>query len=104
MTVTLACTAGVWSLMVEQLSCPFETAGVLVCGLAADERDATLLATELHLAPESDYIVREEDGLVLASHAYVPVLKRAADIRRVAVFFHTHPRGRPTPSKRDAVV
>lgn len=104
MTVTLACTADVWSLMVEQLSCPLETAGALVCGVAADKRDVTLLATEVHLAPETDYMVREEDGLVLASHAYVPVLKRAADTRRVAVFFHTHPGGRPAPSKRDAVV
>jgi molybdopterin/thiamine biosynthesis adenylyltransferase len=64
----------------------------------------TLLARSIHWVPEGAYRRRERLGLEIASGGYVPALKRASEDGGVAIFFHTHPGGQPTPSDYDLVV
>jgi len=83
---------------------PLETAGVLLAGVARTENGVRLLVRELHLVPEDQYSDRRGDALLVRSGGYVPALARAAEIGAVALWFHTHPEGDPTPSSHDASV
>jgi molybdopterin/thiamine biosynthesis adenylyltransferase len=61
----------------------------------------TLLAHEVLLVPDEDYLVRESLRLRIASGGYVRFLKQAREEGALAIFFHTHPRGDPQPSPFD---
>jgi molybdopterin/thiamine biosynthesis adenylyltransferase/proteasome lid subunit RPN8/RPN11 len=103
MRYTLVFDQAVWELLAAWLEEPHETAGVLLAG-RSDGDTPRVLVSELLPAPRDSYEVRERDGLVLRSSAYVPALKAAAEAGRMAVFVHTHPGGLPRPSTRDETV
>lgn len=98
---TLALTSGVWQELKTALNNHDETAGVLLAGVAETDRGVTVLGTAVRWAPDSAYLQRSPDGLVLSPSAYLPALKEAAELKRVPLFVHTHPGGDPIPSSRD---
>ena len=101
---TLALPEDLWDELGSALAEPAREAGVLLAGPAADEQDLTLLGRAMHWIPEDGYLVREPDRLEIASSAYVPLLKAAAEDGAAAIFFHTHPGGTPAPSVFDLEV
>jgi ThiF family/Prokaryotic homologs of the JAB domain len=104
MDYAMAFTEQLWASLRESLSGPMETAGVVLTGLAAHRGRATFLAQSIRWIPADSYARRDATGLAIASSGYVPALKEARMDGLVPVFFHTHPRGRPSPSEHDDVV
>jgi molybdopterin/thiamine biosynthesis adenylyltransferase len=63
-----------------------------------------LLARELHWVADDQYLTRQDDELLITSGGYVPALGRAEDVGAMAIWVHTHPGGRPIPSRHDREV
>jgi molybdopterin/thiamine biosynthesis adenylyltransferase/proteasome lid subunit RPN8/RPN11 len=80
-----------------------EAAAVLLVGVGSGEGSMRLIGRELHLVP-NEHADREVDQLHIGSQGWVPALRRAAEIGATALWVHTHPGGRPIPSRRDAAV
>jgi molybdopterin/thiamine biosynthesis adenylyltransferase/proteasome lid subunit RPN8/RPN11 len=104
MSATLAMGEELFRELAAALSEPRETAGFIVAGQAVDEGEATLFARAIHWVPEQDYIERHRGRLTIGSQAIVAGLKSAALDGSIAIFFHTHPGGTPTPSRHDQLV
>ncbi len=106
MTSTIALTESTWVEIVTVLNQRVETAGVVSAGTAedADQKDLTLLGREVQWVPPDGYLVREPDSLSIASTGYVPSLKLARIEGAAAMFLHSHPDGRPIPSRFDRQV
>lgn len=106
MTSTIALTESTWAEIVTVLHERLETAGVVSAGTAedADNKELTLLGRELRWVPPDGYLIREPDSLSIASTGYVPWLKSVAAENAAAMFLHSHPGGRPSPSRFDRQV
>jgi molybdopterin/thiamine biosynthesis adenylyltransferase/proteasome lid subunit RPN8/RPN11 len=63
-----------------------------------------LLGRELHHVPGRAYERRDPDALRIRSDGWVPALRRAAEIGATPVWIHTHPDGKPIPSRHDDTV
>lgn len=84
-----------------------ETAGVLLARpVHTPSGDLRLLARRIHWVPPDAYLLREADGLAIASHGFVPALAAAEVEGCVPVWLHTHPGdgSLPKPSHHDEVV
>lgn len=91
----------------DALELPYETAGVLIAGLAeAPNGDIKLLAQKICWVPESAYKHREHSALTVTSDGYVPALGEAERSGALCMWFHTHPGegALPYPSEHDRVV
>lgn len=97
---TLVFTEGDWSRLAETLGHSVESAAVVVARIAHTS-PLTLLVRSVHLVGDADYLRRTSSELEIASPGYIPFLQGAADDGSVAIFFHSHPAGEPTPSARD---
>lgn len=102
--MTIAFPEPLWTELCQPLDLDVETAAVVFARPAQGDGRLTLLARSIHWVPDSAYRRRERLGLEIASTGYVPALKRAAEDKAVAIFFHTHPHGQPAPSEYDLVV
>jgi len=102
--MTIAFPEPLWQELCQPLDLNVETAAVVIARSAETDGRLTLLGRSVHWVPEDAYRRRERLGLEIASHGYVPALKRAAEDGGVAIFFHTHPGGSPEPSEYDLVV
>jgi molybdopterin/thiamine biosynthesis adenylyltransferase len=104
---TIAFTQDLWNELCQPLALDVETAAVLIARRAVgddvDDRQ-TLLVRRIIWVPDDFYVRRERLALEIASAGWVPALKAAAEDGGLAIFFHTHPGGDPTPSKYDLVV
>lgn len=103
MTSTLALPEDLFSDLADKLALPVESAGFILAGTAEGD-GLTLLGRRVHWVPEDGYEVREYNRLRISSSAYVPALAAAAEDDAVAIFFHTHPRADPAPSRFDEEV
>jgi len=101
---TLAFSERVWDELRLALAMDVESAGVIIARPAEHAGKRTLLARETEWVPERAYSRRDRLGLEIESAGYVPALKRAALDGSVAIFFHTHPGGDPSPSAWDIQV
>lgn len=90
-----------WSELGAWLGHPYETAAVLTARAIDDAGGVTLLARQLHPAPEGTYLDRRPDGLVLRSSGWVPAVRQAALNGETPIFVHTHPSGSATFSRFD---
>lgn len=104
MKATLAMTEEVWREIANVLDLEVESAGFLIAGVAESSEELTFLCRSVYWIPDARYRRRERHGLEIEASGYVPALKRAKDDGSYAVFFHTHPGGEPSPSRRDEQV
>lgn len=100
---TLALTNQHWDELLTALSLDIESAAV-VWARRSEGEELTLLARSVKWVPDELYLRRERTALEIVSLGYFPALKHAADDGAVALFFHTHPGGLPTPSEYDEAV
>jgi molybdopterin/thiamine biosynthesis adenylyltransferase/proteasome lid subunit RPN8/RPN11 len=101
---TLAMTEELWREIANALDLEVESAGFLIAGVAESPDELTLLCRSVYWIPDAHYRVRERLALEIESEGYVPALKQARDDESYAVFFHTHPGGDPSRSRRDEQV
>jgi molybdopterin/thiamine biosynthesis adenylyltransferase/proteasome lid subunit RPN8/RPN11 len=101
MSVTVVLPASIAEDLTSAANEPLETGGVLLAGVAQQGSHVRLVARELHWVADDQYLSRERDELVIASGGYVPALGRAEEIGAMAIWVHTHPGGRPFPSRHD---
>ena len=102
--MTIAFPEPLWAELCQPLDLDVETAAIVVARPARSDGRLTLLARHILWVPDAAYRRRERLGLEIVLSGYVPALKLAADDGAVAIFFHTHPSGDPTPSEYDLVV
>jgi molybdopterin/thiamine biosynthesis adenylyltransferase len=93
-----------WLEIENSLSQITETAAVLIAGIATDSGGVTLLGRRLMWVPDDAYVTRTATRLTIASQGYVPALGAAERDQSIAIFFHTHPGGDPSPSDLDEAV
>lgn len=98
---TLALPEPTWHSLVDWLRDDREVAGVLLARIIDDESGTTMLARELFPAPEESYVDRRTDGVSVRSTGWVPAVRRSHGDNAMAIFVHTHPRGRAFFSSRD---
>lgn len=78
---------------------PLETAGVLLVSVVRHGDDEIrLLGREFLPVPTSAYVRREDDALTISSEGYVHALSRAEVLNATALWFHTHPGAKSSPS------
>src|SRR3954454_2722285 len=104
MRTTLALHEGLWQELTAVLEQPVETAGVILAGVAVEDERLTLIGNRIVWVPDSAYVVRESDEMLINSEGWMPALKIAADEGWQPIFFHTHPGAEPWPSARDVLV
>lgn len=104
MKTTLAIREPHWRELCATLADERETAAFVIAASVADEEQTTLLVRQVFSFDDDDYELRERNRLQLASRAFVPALKAAAEDGSAAIFFHTHPCGEPGPSLHDELV
>ena len=92
MTITLVLPSTLGERLHEVASQLVETGAVLlVRPVHTPSGSLRLLGVELHEVPETAYVRREVDELLIRSEGYVPALGRAAEIGAVPIWVHTHP-------------
>jgi molybdopterin/thiamine biosynthesis adenylyltransferase/proteasome lid subunit RPN8/RPN11 len=101
---TLVLTAPIAEELTAAAHRPIETGGVLLVGMSQSGGQLRLTSRELHWVPTEQYAERRDDRMSIRSGGYVRALARAEETGAVAIWLHTHPRGRPTPSEHDDVV
>ena len=101
---TLVLTSAIAEELTAAAHRPVETGGVLLVGVGRNGGQLRLIARELHWVPTEQYAERRDDRLAVLSGGYVRALARAEEIGAVAIWLHTHPGGRPTPSEHDEIV
>ena len=101
--MTIAFPEPLWAELCQPLDLDVETAAIVVARPARSDGRLTLLVA-ISLGSRrrlpSPRAPRARDRLKRLR----PALKLAADDGAVAIFFHTHPSGDPTPSEHDLVV
>ena len=90
--------------MAAPLALQVETAGIMLARVGVLNGSLTLLVREVEFVDDQGYLSRDIGSVKIASQGYVPALKKAAEGGLVPIFFHTHPRGAPRPSKHDDLV
>jgi len=80
-----------------------EAAAVLLFGVSRGGGRLRLLARDLVRVPD-EHCDRAGEELLVRSPGWVPALDRAAALKAGAMWIHTHPGGKPMPSKRDGIV
>ena len=104
MTVTLVLPDSITDGIVRAANEAVEVAGVLIASpVVAPNGDLRLLGNKMHWVEANAYLRQESDGLLIASHGYVPALAEAERRQALAIWFHTHPgqTGEPSPSNHD---
>lgn len=93
MTVTLVIPPEIRSDFDDLLRLDVESGAVLLVRLVeCDNGDRRLLATQLAHVPESSYVRRTDDELLIDSAGFVPALGIAAESALMPIWLHTHPR------------
>lgn len=100
----LALSENVWGALARWLDSEVETAGVLTARVIDDHDGLTILVRAVHPADEGSYLERRPDALRLRSTGWVPAVRQAGVDDEMALFVHTHPRGRAFFSARDEQV
>lgn len=90
-----------WQQLLDMLDDHLETAAILLAGYAARNDEVTLTVNRVIAVPDDAYELRSRDELRISSRGWMPALRAAADGGWVAIFFHTHPGTRATPSVLD---
>ncbi|HVM15860.1 MAG TPA: ThiF family adenylyltransferase [Egibacteraceae bacterium] len=98
---TLALPERTWHSLVDWLRDDRELAGVLLARIIDDAGGITMLGRELCPAPDESYVDRRPDGVSVRSTGWVPAVRKSHGDNAMAVFVHTHPRGRAFFSSRD---
>jgi molybdopterin/thiamine biosynthesis adenylyltransferase/proteasome lid subunit RPN8/RPN11 len=93
-----------WQELLAALKDERETGGFLVAGAARGSEELTLLVRELRFVADEHYLKRTKTRLSIASQATASALAAAATDKSVAVFVHTHPKGKPSTSIHDRKV
>jgi proteasome lid subunit RPN8/RPN11 len=104
MTVTLVLPDSIADEIAHAANKDVEVAGVLVASpVEAPNGDLRLLGNKMEWVEANAYLRQESDGLLIASHGYVPTLAEAERRRGLAIWLHTHPGqdGEPLPSNHD---
>ena len=70
-----------------------EAVAFALCGKHRGKRVHVLLVQEVHLVPDSDFVVRAPDHIQWKTHVLERLLARAAEQRLSLVKFHSHPGG-----------
>lgn len=78
-----------------------EQVAYLLCGISRSSGEVRLLVREIIPVPSDALLIQEEDLLSIPSSSYVPVLKRAADIKQCFFLVHSHPKHIPQFSRAD---
>jgi molybdopterin/thiamine biosynthesis adenylyltransferase len=91
---TLAMPERIWAELAAWLAEHDEVAGVLLARVIDDDEGTTLLARSLSRAPAEAYLDRRQDGLALRSSGWLPAVRKSRRDDAMALFVHTHPRGR----------
>ncbi len=105
MSVTLVLPDPITNDLIRKTALPDETAGVLLARRhQTSVGDTRLLGRALHWAPMEAYRHRSPSEMLITPEGYVRALGLADQDGAVAIWLHTHPRGRPLPSKRDKAV
>lgn len=105
MSVTLVLPDAITDDLIRKVALPDETAGVLLARRHPSANgDTRLLGRAVHWAPPEAYRHRSPSEMLITPEGYVPALGVAEQEGAVALWLHTHPRGRPAPSERDRTV
>jgi len=107
MSITLVLPESICSVIEDAAQLPLESAGVLlVTYLKAPNGEIRLLGRSLSMVENESYIRRAHDGMSIASSGYVRALSKAAELKAIPMWFHTHPGtgGIPLPSDHDVKV
>jgi molybdopterin/thiamine biosynthesis adenylyltransferase/proteasome lid subunit RPN8/RPN11 len=107
MTVTLVLPDSIADEIARAANEDVEVAGVLVASpVEAPNGDMRLLGNKMEWVEANAYLRQESNGLLIASHGYVPALAEAERRQGVAIWLHTHPGqdGEPVPSNHDLKV
>src|ERR1700733_13461000 len=102
MTVTLVLPDSIADEIARAAREDVEVAGVLIASpVEAPNGDLRLLGKKMEWGDGNGYLTQESDGLLIASHGYVPALAEAERRQGLAIWLHTHPGkdGEPFPSK-----
>src|SRR5437879_288799 len=78
-----------------------EGAAYVLCGRSRTSGEERLLAREIIPVREEHYLKRTNVRLSICSDSYVPVAKRARDLKQSILFVHSHPNGVPEFSTQD---
>jgi molybdopterin/thiamine biosynthesis adenylyltransferase len=101
MTTTIAFAEPLWTELTASLSERRETAAVLFAGIAEEDERLLLTVNRIVWVPDDAYEERTPTSLRIASRGWMPALKHAAKGHWCAIFFHTHPQNKPSPSPYD---
>lgn len=101
---TVALPGPLFSELCRWLDSSDEVAGVLTAKVVQDDVGTTLFARSLEAARPESYLSRHREGLELRSTGWLPRVRLARGDRAMALFVHTHPRGRAEFSRRDDAV
>lgn len=101
MNSTLALQEEHWDEVLSMLELSVETAGFVLAGFSANDRDISLFGRSIGWVAEEHYVERTKDSLIIRSQGYWPYFRRAKLDASVPIFVHTHPRMGAAPSKRD---
>jgi molybdopterin/thiamine biosynthesis adenylyltransferase len=100
----LALPEPIWAELTSWLAEPAEVAAVLTARVIDDDAGTTLLGRALHRAPPDAYLEQRDNGLSLRSSGWLPAVRRSRHDDAMALFVHTHPRGRAVFSNYDDTV
>lgn len=82
---------------------PDECGAVLLFGTSLSGGTLRLLARRL-MRVQDEHCDRSDDELIVRSAGWVPALSLAEELGASAMWLHTHPGGKPIPSRRDRIV
>jgi len=78
-----------------------EGAAYVLCGRSSTDEEERLLVREIIPVREDHYLRRTNVRLSICSDSYVPVAKRARELKQSILFVHSHPNGLPEFSLQD---
>lgn len=106
MSITLVLPESIERELLASLADPIETGAVLLVRRAEVDTGIRLLARSLHWVSPDAYLARTPTSMAITPEGYVPALGLAEADGSAALWVHTHPgpRATPSPSDRDAIV
>lgn len=97
----LAFSAEVFDEISKTLAFEYESAGVLLAGIAHDAQGITLLGRRFFPVADEHYSLRTAVELRIVAEGYIAALGEAHREGAVPIFVHTHPGGHPAHSLKD---